>query len=56
MADSRTTARRSARAAFEQSRKAGSLASWSLATGRAAAAVGHKRARALFGVQKGKSK
>jgi F-type H+-transporting ATPase subunit delta len=52
MADRLTIARPYAKAAFQQARADGKLAVWSNALGRAAAAVGDARVRALFGSPK----
>ena len=52
MADRLTIARPYAKAAFAQARADGQLAAWSNALGRAAAAVGDPRVRALFGSPK----
>jgi F-type H+-transporting ATPase subunit delta len=52
MADRLTVARPYARAAFAQAQSDARLAQWSTALGRAAAAVGDARVRALFGSPK----
>jgi F-type H+-transporting ATPase subunit delta len=52
MADRLTVARPYARAAFAHAQADGRLAQWSTALGRAAAAVGDARVRALFGSPK----
>jgi F-type H+-transporting ATPase subunit delta len=52
MADRLTVARPYARAAFAQAQADARLAQWSTALGRAAAAVGDARVRALFGSPK----